>query len=83
MRVRVAAGRTNRLTQTEPKTNPLRLLASLLLTVVPWFAHAADVGERSAVIVSEGVRLHAGVYCPRSASSPLPTIDWFDQHLKK
>lgn len=55
-------------------TNLLRLLASLLLVILPWFALANDVEERSAVIVSEGARLHGDIYYPRSASSPLPTI---------
>lgn len=56
------------------KTNALRLLGSLLLAAIPWFAHAADVEQRNAVIVSEGVRLLAEVYYPKTASSPLPTI---------
>jgi uncharacterized protein len=57
-----------------PKTIRLRLLASLLLAVLPYFAQAADIEEHSAVIVSEGVRLHAEVYYPKPASPPLPAI---------
>jgi dienelactone hydrolase len=57
-----------------PRTILLRLLGSLLLTALPCFAQATDVEERSAVIVSEGVRLHAQIYYPKPASRPLPTI---------
>jgi len=56
------------------KTIPLRFLGSLLLATLPCLAHSVEVEERSAVIVSEGARLHAQVYYPKSASPPLPTI---------
>lgn len=57
-----------------PRKILLRFLGCLLLASLPWFAHAADVEEHSAVIVSEGVRLHAEVYTPKPASHPLPAI---------
>ena len=56
------------------RTILLRLLGGLLLAVLPCLAHAVEVEERSAVIFSEGARLHAQVYYPKSASPPLPTI---------
>jgi dienelactone hydrolase len=37
-------------------------------------SHASEIDERSAVIVSDGVRLHADVYSPKAASLPLPAI---------
>ncbi len=52
----------------------LGLFGSALIAVLPFFAHAADFNERSAVIMSDGARLHAQVYTPASASPPLPTI---------
>ena len=55
-------------------TIALRLLGSLLLVALPCIAHAIEVEERSAVIISEGARLHADVYSPKPAPHSLPTI---------
>jgi dienelactone hydrolase len=52
----------------------LRLLAGLLLAVLPCFSQAAEIEERNAVIVSDGVGLHADIYSPKERSQPLPTI---------
>lgn len=57
-----------------PGSVVLRFLASLLLAILSCFSHAAEIEERSAVIVSDGVRLHADIYSPKAASQPLPTI---------
>lgn len=54
-----------------------RWLAIVWLALcVPCVARAADVPvrERTATIMSEGVRLHADVYAPEGATGPLPTI---------
>lgn len=50
------------------------LWALLLIGAMLRCAQATDIAERSAVIMSEGVRLHAMLYAPQSAPSPLPTI---------
>jgi len=34
-------------------------LVGVLLAVLTYYAHAAEIEERNAVIVSDGVRLHA------------------------
>lgn len=52
----------------------LGLFGSALIGFLACFAQAAEIEERSAVIMSEGVRLHAQIYTPASASPPLPTI---------
>ena len=51
-----------------------RFLAGLLLVALSCFSYAADIEERSAVIVSDGVRLHADIYSPKAGSQLLPTI---------
>ncbi len=55
-------------------TQTFLLCGLLLFGAVLRFAHAAGVEERNAVIVSEGVNLHATLYYPESAKPPLPTI---------
>ena len=50
-----------------------RFLAGLLLAVT-CYSHAAEIEERNAVIVSDGVRLHANVYYANAGTQPLPTI---------
>ena len=57
-----------------PMTLPLRLFSRLLICALPCLAHAVDVEQHSAFIVSEGARLHADVYSPKPAPHPLPTI---------
>ena len=57
----------------------LKTIALLLFFLLPIaaplrLANATDVGERNAVIVSEGVRLRATLYYPESAKPPLPAI---------
>ena len=52
----------------------LRFLASLVVAILPCMAHAWEVEERNAVIVSDGVRLNADLYYPKSTSQPLPAI---------
>jgi len=57
------------------KPNPAILLCGLLLLgAMLRFAHAAGVEERTAVVISEGVRLQARIYTPEAAKPPLPTI---------
>src|SRR6185295_10638461 len=51
-----------------------RLFAGLLLAALSCISHAAEIEERTAVIVSDGVRLHADIYSPKASSQPLPTI---------
>lgn len=51
-----------------------RFFAALLLTLFVGTAHAAEVQERRAVIVSEGARMFAQLYYPKDAREPLPTI---------
>ena len=51
-----------------------RFLAGLLLAVLTYYSHAAEIEERNAVIVSDGVRLHADVYYANAGTQPLPTI---------
>ena len=55
-------------------TQTFLLCGLLLFGAALRFAHAAGVEERNAVIVSEGVNLHATLYYPESAKPPLPTI---------
>lgn len=55
-------------------TQTFLLCGLLLFGAALRFAHAAGVEERNAVIVSEGVNLHAKLYYPESAKPPLPTI---------
>lgn len=46
-----------------------------LICVVSWApAMAASIEQRDAEIFSDGVRLHARIYHPESATEPLPTI---------
>jgi len=57
------------------KPNPAILLSGLLLLgAMLRFAHAAGVEERTAVVISEGVRLQATIYTPEAAKPPLPTL---------
>jgi dienelactone hydrolase len=52
----------------------VRILAWLLLAGWLCPASAAEVAERSAVIISEGVRLHADLYYPAKATAAMPAI---------
>ena len=58
-------------------TAPLRSIRVLMILLFAgWccLAQAADIVERPAVIVSEGVRMVAETYQPQAAAGPLPTI---------
>ena len=58
-------------------TAPLRSIRVLMILLFAgWYclAQAADIVERPAVIVSEGVRMVAETYQPQAAAGPLPTI---------
>ena len=57
-----------------PRPALLWFLPGLLLAALSCFAHAADIEERTAVIISDGVRLHADIYSPKASPQPLPTI---------
>lgn len=53
----------------------LRIFASLLIVAGSLCqAHASDIAERPAIIMSEGVRMHADLYYPANATAPLPAI---------
>ena len=52
----------------------LRLLSGLLAAICTLSAHAADVDERRAVIISEGTRMYAEIYRPAGTTALLPTI---------
>ena len=56
------------------KPSALLFCVALLLTAATHSTHAADIEERNALILSEGVSMHATVYQPRTAPLPLPTI---------
>ena len=56
-----------------PRLVVLRFL-SALLAGLSCFSQAAEIEERGAVIISDGVRLAAELYDPKSASQALPTI---------
>ena len=58
-------------------TAPLRSIRVLMILLFAGWccpAQAADIVERPAVIVSEGVRMVAETYQPQAAAGPLPTI---------
>ncbi len=57
-----------------PRPAVTRYFAGLLLAILSCFSQAADIEERSAVIFSDGVRLHADIYSPGERSQPLPAI---------
>ena len=52
----------------------LRFSFALLLAAVTCLARAGDVEQRHATIFSEGARLQATVYAPKSSTLPRPTI---------
>lgn len=58
-----------------------RVLAGLLLAVLTYCSRAAEIDERNADIVSDGVRLHADIYHAKAGTQAEELFD-NRQHLQ-